>query len=112
MLSSRVSCTNLARKVLSTSAQLRAFTSEVDNPNRGIIEMLTARTRYYPTKASYLTHGMPIDKEHEDQQPNPTRNAYKVRAFQSAIDTIQNLDQPIHSVDQVRDVIPFLMLLM
>jgi hypothetical protein len=106
MLTCRVSCANLAQKVLSASVRLRTFASEVDNPNRGIIEMLIARTRCYPAKASCLTYRMPTDKDHEEQQPKPTRNAYKVRAFQSAIDTIQNLGQPIHSVDQVRDVSP------
>jgi hypothetical protein len=48
------------------------------------------------------TDGCFADKEQEDT--SPTRNAFKVRAFQSAIKVINQLDHPLRSVEEAKSV--------
>lgn len=43
---------------------------------------------------------------HEEDE-STTRNAYKVRAFTSAIKVINQLDHPLRSVEEARHVRPY-----
>jgi hypothetical protein len=80
----------------------RAVTSKKEN-NAAIIELLQQRT-HSCTIERVLSSPFGIDLREESEKHD--RNAYKVRAFASAIKVINKLDHPIRSTTEAKAVSP------
>lgn len=79
-------------RLVSLSSLSRSYST---GPNKAIIDLLARcmRASYHPQHDTHLAHRPGLQEE----DSSPSRNAYKIRSFQSAIAAIHEHKKPICS---------------